>query len=649
MGSCFEKCQTNDCDPVTGKCPPSPPKNMEIEVIYPRSLTLSWESSAKDEEEQQDKLLYHVGYKLLTHMSCNYQERDEEWNKIVVEKQPIVISGLEAHASYNVCLSIQREFDAKTTVEECDTAGTGIEVPTLNVTELMCVPKGFDSVLCSAEVDGTCVHYNGPSAQLSFSLSYDDCNGTNLTIEESELLPTEIDQIYSGRVNHTFSGLIPGHKFLPGVQVKQVPVPEQRTTAPVYTDETAPPPVKDLKVFHWNETNAKVVWNAPCPSNGKILGYKITVEDEVYEISSEDVGNCLGVNGYSYCSIISHLEKGPTYRAQITAETSNFQSQKHEFNFSTYAKPSEPLLREGERYKNALHVSIDPPSSPGGRLRNCTFAGPKESCVLPFQGDSETMKCEIENLSSGTKYTIEAYCCNVMFCGERLEIEMSTRPLPVFRGSVRRNNNMVTNSTIPLTLPKLTNAGESETNLVVFVERIKKDIQIQRHDIRNKSLELLSDFRSRQENSQEKHLCGKPIWIAAVLPATYGQIEVGDGNTYGGFQNCPLEHGESYSIGVLGITDMQGEPQHWQTVWQQLKDPMTVLTQEQNIHFVLFVILCVEGALIVIFILMLIVLKSVIILVVKSLSTEYLTSQLPFLSHTFNSSSLTFVYLSKFS
>ncbi|XP_068202273.1 angiopoietin-1 receptor-like [Palaemon carinicauda] len=36
IGSCFEKCQTNDCDPVTGKCPPSPPKNMEIEVIYPR-------------------------------------------------------------------------------------------------------------------------------------------------------------------------------------------------------------------------------------------------------------------------------------------------------------------------------------------------------------------------------------------------------------------------------------------------------------------------------------------------------------------------------------------------------------------------------------------------------------------------------------
>ncbi|XP_068232781.1 uncharacterized protein [Palaemon carinicauda] len=612
IGSCQEKCQTNDCDPVTGKCPPSLPKNIEINVAYPKSLNLSWQSTDEDTDEHQDKLYYHVAYKLLTRMSCNYEPRKEEWNRIIEENQPIVISGLEAHASYNVCLSIYRESDSRQTVEKCNIAETGIEVPTLNVTELVCTPNDTESIMCYAKIDGTCDHYNGPKAELSFTLSYDDCDGNNTLIEEPESLSPDINQFHSGIINHTFSGLIPGLRFLPAVQVKQVPVPELKFADPVYTEEKAPPPVNDLKVVRWNETDVKVMWNAPCPSNGKIVGYKISTKGKVYEISTEDDPNCSGTNGYEYCSLISHLERDATYKAQITVETSNFQSQEYEFNLTTLAKPGQPVFREGKPYKDSLDITIAPPSlTGGGRLTNCTVAGPKDSCVIPIQEKNETMTCEIKNLASGTNYSLEVYCCNAMFCGERVAFSMSTRPFPVFQGSVQAKGT-ISNSTIALNLPKLINTGETKTNLVIVVERLKKDGYSQRHDLRNESTKLLINYmRSRQgkkENSQEKPFCGDSTWIAAMLPVTHGNIEVGDGNTYGGFKNCPLEHGESYSVGVLGITYMQGEPEYQEMAWQQLKEPVTLSTQdESDTRLLMLVILCVESVLIVLIVMALIV------------------------------------------
>ncbi|XP_064108906.1 uncharacterized protein LOC135217129 isoform X2 [Macrobrachium nipponense] len=607
-GSCQEKCQANDCDPVTGKCPPSLPKNMKVEVASPRTLTLSWDRTGDDEEEHQDKLYYHVGYKLLTHMSCDYKEQNEKWNRIIVENQPIVISGLQAHASYNVCLYVFRESDSKTTAEECYTAETGVEVPTVNVTELVCTPDGSENILCSATIEGTCAHYNGPNAELSFSLSYEDCNGTNVLIEESELLPPAIDQFHSGVINHIFSGLMPGQKFVPAVKVKRVPVPEQRAAVLVYTEEKAPPPVKDLKVFPLNETDVKVMWNAPCPSNGKIMGYNITVDDEVYEISPEDGAKCSDVESYQYCLTISHLKMDSTYNVQITVGTSHFQSQASEFEFRTFAKPGEPLLQKEERDRNALGVSIKPPTFTGGRLQNCTVAGPKASCVIPYEENIKTMKCEIKNLKSGTKYTLEAYCCNVMFCGEKLKIEMVTRPSPLFRGSARVDD--ITNSTIPLILPKLTNTGETKSNFVVFVKHIPKDAQNQRQDLRNESLEILNNYeRSRQgkkDNSQDNPSCDESTWIAAVLPGTNETIEVGDGGVHGGIYNCPLKQGESYLIGVLGITDLQGDPKYQETVWQQL-EPVKLTTQPGPKEHLMLVIVYVEGALLLIIVLVLII------------------------------------------
>lgn len=608
-GSCQEKCQTDDCEPVTGKCPPSLPKNMAVQVASPRNLTLSWDSTGED-EEHQDKLYYHVGYKLLTHMSCDYKEENEKWNRIVVENQPIVISGLQAHASYNVCLYVFRDSDSKRTAEECYTVETGVEVPTVNVTELMCTPGGSENILCSATIEGTCAHYNGPNVELSFSLSYEDCNGTNVLIEESELLPPTIDEFHSGVINHTFSGLIPGQMFVPTVRVKRVPVPEQRATDLVYTEEKAPPPVKDLKVFPLNETDVKVMWNAPCPSNGKIMGYNITVEDKVYEISPEDDAKCSDVESYQYCFTISHLKMDSTYNAQITVGTSHFQSQVSEFEFKTFAKPGEPLLQMEERDKNALGVSMTPPTFTGGRLKNCTVAGPKDSCVIPYEENSKTMRCEIKNLKSGTKYTLEAYCCNVLFCGEKRKIEMVTRPSPAFRGSARVEDD-ITNSTIPLTLPKLTNTGETKSNLVVVVQHIPKDGQIQTQDLRNESLKILTNHernrRGKKDPSQEKQLCGESTWIAAVLPGKNEMIEVGDGEVYGGFYNCPLEQGESYVIGVLGITDMQGDPKYRETVWQQLKEPVKMTTQPGPNEHLMLVIVSVEGALLLIIVLALII------------------------------------------
>ncbi|XP_066955808.1 receptor-type tyrosine-protein phosphatase delta-like [Macrobrachium rosenbergii] len=291
-----------------------------------------------------------------------------------------------------------------------------------------------------------------------------------------------------------------------------------------------------------------------------------------------------------------------TYNAQITVGTSHFQSQVSKFEFKTFAKPGEPLLQMEERDKNALGVSITPPTFTGGRLKNCTVAGPKDSCVIPYEENSKTMRCEIKNLKSGTKYKLEAYCCNVMLCGKKRKIEMVTRPSPAFRGFARVEDD-ITNSTIPLTLPKLINTGETKSNLVVVVQHIPKDGQNQTQDLRNESLKILSNH---ERNRRGKN-CGESTWIAAVLPGKNEMIEVGDGEVYGGFYNCPLEQGESYVIGVLGITDMQGDPKYRETVWQQLKEPVKMTTQPGPNEHLLLVIVSVAGALLLFIVLALII------------------------------------------
>lgn len=76
---------------------------------------------------------------------------------------------------------------------------------------------------------------------------------------------------------------------------------------------TGPPPVVNLSYTIISMTEVKLLWNDPCPSNGRITKYRINR-------IPVDINNCDPDPGYGKCFILSRLEFGRTYNKSVCSE-----------------------------------------------------------------------------------------------------------------------------------------------------------------------------------------------------------------------------------------------------------------------------------------------------------------------------------------
>ncbi|CAL4073767.1 unnamed protein product, partial [Meganyctiphanes norvegica] len=63
---------------------------------------------------------------------------------------------------------------------------------------------------------------------------------------------------------------------------------------------------------------------------------------------------------------------------------------------------------------------------------------------------------------------------------------------------------------------------------------------------------------------EEKYIseCSDNVYIAGILFKGQEEFNVGDGKSYGGYRNCPLQPGHKYKLGFVAVTHLDGEEQY---------------------------------------------------------------------------------------
>ncbi|XP_068202272.1 receptor-type tyrosine-protein phosphatase T-like [Palaemon carinicauda] len=237
-------------------------------------------------------------------------------------------------------------------------------------------------------------------------------------------------------------------------------------------------------------------------------------------------------------------------------------------------------------------VTILPPTQPGGELLTCTLTVGEESCVKPYTED-EFMTCQMADLPPGKIIEVRAWCCNTKFCGSKSTKELVTKPSPEFEGSLTVGEK--TNSSVAISLPRVTNEGDGNSSFLIVVEHVTQNGEGV-EDLQGEVEALVT--RDRKGRKKKINCLDRPFWIAGEISSSTIAFVVGDGKDYNGYYNCPLQEGEAYRFAVGAATRLRDKETR---IWKKLNSAVKVVPSTQPVNVLTIIIITV--ALILLFLL----------------------------------------------
>ncbi|XP_068202261.1 uncharacterized protein [Palaemon carinicauda] len=588
--SCSEKCGSERCDPHTGSCFKSDSDDLSIrpptQVSMSDDLLLSWRD---DYYKQQYR------YFVTTNVTKSCQE-----DRIGDAELRIIDDG-------NLQTTFSEESLKDSEIDFCVTGSDSLKGNSKeSCISLSALPKKtsvtFDrepactnyetvSLRCTAVIQNRCPSIFDGNYELKFNLSsFLACNQTVISRSESETLP-----ISGKSIEHIFRNLIPGLQYDVNVSViyNGVVISESLGIS-AKLDTGVPPTVEDLTVAILGEDKVRLMWNDPCPPNGEISKYYIGKGYYLGSYISKSETHCPKTIKYDRCYNIPSLTEGKMYEGDYTyvrIYNSDGKYRDYEYKFlmaETEPSPPEILLPEDQ----GSPVTILPPTQPGGELVTCKLTVGEESCEKPYTED-EFMTCQMADLPPGKIIEVRARCCNTKFCGNESTKELVTKPFPEFDGSLTVGEK--TNSSVAISLPRVTNEGDGNSSFLVVVEHVTQDGEGV-EDLQGKVEALVT--RDRKGRKKKINCLDGPFWIAGEISSSTIAFVVGDGKDYNGYYNCPLQEGEAYRFAVGAATRLRDKET---IIWKKLNSAVKVVPSTQPVNVLTIIIITV--ALILLFLL----------------------------------------------
>ncbi|XP_068703646.1 contactin-4-like isoform X2 [Montipora foliosa] len=314
---------------------------------------------------------------------------------------------------------------------------------------------------------------------------------------------------------------------------------------------------RDLMLQVKSSTSILVSWKEPALQNGEITNYII------YYRQQDDQETEAQVTGSTFQRLLTDLKKFTTYYIKVRGKTTELGHASRLLNATTFedlpGKPREvkTMLDDGN-----IYVFWEEPSNPNGIIRKYQIycVGKREydgafqsNLEIPTTEDARFNVIKKADLSPGTEFTV--YITAFTIKGEGSESEHmvvntpAVAPPPPTEPQV--NYEATTLHTITITIQPA-----SDTNGKVIFHQVIVKIP---GKVTKRETSTLPDNVTNYKEATRK---GENLYMAARLSQdalnTSKVFVLGDGKTFGGYENVQLQPGTSYKVYIRGVTEDNG-------------------------------------------------------------------------------------------
>ncbi|XP_067124638.1 receptor-type tyrosine-protein phosphatase mu-like isoform X3 [Centruroides vittatus] len=536
----------------TPEAVPGPVENLKYSQILmnPELIVIEWKTSSVMNGILKD---YLIKYELMKQGLCeNVLSSNLHRNKTVPKSQhDVILKDLLPFSTYKV--SVQASTSAGYGEERTIIVKTLESVPTSSPENVRLVSEDKNSL--TFEWDPLpCDTANGFIKNYEFGLQ--NFSEIKKSIREKRNIDFEVwinslTQVSDTKV--TILGLIPYEEYAFAVRAV-TKVGSGPFSKKIYARTTEDVPSSPSPRIDWvSEDKFIIKWNAPYPSNGVIVKYRLHIwpTDNELDTKSFSVNNNGNEDGqYTF----ENLEPFTNYSVQVQAATKigwgNWSSVVS-IRTKEYVPDPPSKIDMIPHSNNSVTISWSPPLKPNGILSGYKVSCQPSSMELSLQKmdlieqlvNSSTLQTTFENLQPNTEYNITVKASTRIGFGEPIRTSFWTP---------------TSGSMSPSIVEIVDNMTLSDSIIIKFSSGHSRIIKYQI---------IVEDGRNREEINQQ-HLLDHdsatlakiPYYITAELDAKdlpkedYHYFVVGDQKTYGKYKNVRLSPGVLYNIRIRTIS-----------------------------------------------------------------------------------------------
>ncbi|XP_068703641.1 receptor-type tyrosine-protein phosphatase F-like isoform X3 [Montipora foliosa] len=355
-------------------------------------------------------------------------------------------------------------------------------------------------------------------------------------------------------------------------------------TDPCYEVETlqkGPSHPRDVMLQANSSTSILVSWKEPALQNGEITNYMI------YYRQQDDQETEAQVTGSTFQRLLTGLRKFTTYYIKVRGKTTQLGNASRLLNATTFEDlPGKPTEVKATLDDGKINVAWEEPFDRNGIiLKYQIYCVGKRDYDRAFHhnfnvtADEEVRFAVIEktNLYPGTEFTVYVTAFTIKGEGNQSKHMVVNTPAvaPPPPTEPQVNYDATTLHTITITIQPA-----SDTNgKVIFHQVIVKILG----KVTKRETSTLPDNVTNYKEATRK---GENLYMAALLSRdalnTSKVFILGDGKTYGGYENVQLKPGTRYKVYIRGVTEDNGRFLYGESAEISLPHTLSVKTDADD-------------------------------------------------------------------